>query len=71
VTRYLDGKPFSSRPATRAYRDNFDATFGAKVKCEICGIVGRADPGRRAPQGWECVSAYGHTPGWACLECQK
>ena len=28
--KYLDKTPFSSKPATDVYRDNWDATFGHK-----------------------------------------
>jgi hypothetical protein len=30
MTRYLDGKPFSSKAATDAYRDGWEATFGSR-----------------------------------------
>jgi hypothetical protein len=30
MTKYLDKTPFGSKPATQAYRDGWDAVFGAK-----------------------------------------
>ena len=30
--KYLDKAPFSSKPATSAYRDGWESTFGKKAK---------------------------------------
>ena len=70
MTKYLDSKPFSSKAATDAYRDGYEATFGRRVKCARCGIVGRTEPGRRAPQGWMYSGHVGGCDDWACAECQ-
>ena len=67
MTKYLDSKPFSSKPATDDYRNGYDATFGAKMKCGGCGIVGRAEVGHRAPPRWQYK---GPKLGWICEGCQ-
>jgi hypothetical protein len=66
VTKYLGKEPFSSKAATDEYRRGFDETFGKKHKCK-CGIIARALPGHRAPQGWQWVSVK---VGWICEDCQ-
>lgn len=65
--KYLDGKPFSSKAATDDYRNGYDATFGAKLKCGKCKIAGRAEPGHQAPKGWKYA---GVDLGWICEDCQ-
>ena len=70
MTKYLDSKPFSSKAATDAYRDGYEATFGRRVKCARCKIVGRPAEGRRAPHGWMFVGKVGGAEEWKCGECQ-
>lgn len=67
MTKYLAKEPFSSKAATDDYRKHFEETFGRKVKCGGCKIVGRAESGRRAPRGWKYK---GPKVGWLCEECQ-
>ena len=71
MTRSLDGKPFSSKPATDAYRDGWDATFGPRAGAPVhaaeecaCGAVGYPEHGHRAPAGWRWTGR-----SWECEAC--
>lgn len=45
MTRYLDRKPFSSRPATDAYRAGWEATFGQEKEAQNPGSEGEREAG--------------------------
>jgi hypothetical protein len=65
VTKFLD-KSFSSRPATKAYRDNFERTFSKKSQRCQCKIGCYA-----ANKPCDSKAAVGNLCDWCEFMCQK